>query len=272
MVPRIVWAVFILSCLVLSSCGGSSTKPSIPLSSITDGNWSIVATSTASPAGVFTLGGSLVQSGSSVTGLLNQFSDSSCFSGTTVPFAGTLNGDSLTLTSSALAGQLVTINVIGSGGSFAGTYSVAGGCAGGDKGSITANYVPPLTGTWSGNLTNPDGTVLVNPSNGTVVTANLTLTQSPTATNGNFPLTGTIALGGGLACFTAGAIPGSGASARAYVTGNTVLISAGDAQGGPAKLFYVGQLTSTNVARISGRYFPGGCPVTALGNFVKMGS
>jgi hypothetical protein len=270
--------VLIACCLVLSSCGGSADGSSAAPGVITNGNWSIVATSTVTPGGTFTIGGSLVQSGTSVTGLLtieraravSSVPGSSCFPLNPIPFAGTLNSDSLTLKSSSLEGQIITIEAVGSGSLLAGTYSIAGGCEDGDSGTVAANYIPSLTGTWTGNVSTPDGVPLTNPIDGRLVTAYLTLTQSATAVDGYFPLSGTFSMGGGLSCFTSGTIPDSQDPIRAFVAGDRVVISAQDASGGG--ILYAGQLTNS-ANMIMGNYLPrptpGGCGVVLLGNFFR---
>jgi hypothetical protein len=173
-------------------------------------------------------------------------------------FTGTFRGDTLTLTSDKFNNQLVTVNAIGSGNSLTGTYSVAGGCADGDNGTIAASYLPTLTGTWTGTLMNPDGTAIPidpnNPGEG-AVTASLTLTQSATATNGGgFPLSGTFSTN--FACFASGTIPDTGTTTGASVMGTSVVISAGATDG--EKIVYVGVLDevplgSANVTVIEGR-------------------
>jgi hypothetical protein len=65
-----------------------------------------------------------------------------------------------------------------------GTYTVAGGCANGDAGTVTGNAVPSISGTWSG---------AVAGSGGTNVTLSIALTQATTASaDGTFALTGTV--------------------------------------------------------------------------------
>jgi len=118
--------------------------------------------------------------------------------------------------------MIVTLKATGAGNELTGNYSVEGGCAAGEQGTIEARYVQPLTGAWRGNIKNPDGTFL-----GTI---SVDLTQSSAAKNGDFPLTGVVyydiplpgQTSGG--CVFSGTIPSD--TAQASVTGNFVVISA----------------------------------------------
>jgi hypothetical protein len=261
--PGMVLAALFVSCLLCIGCGGGSSSSSGPYSSITNGNWSLTATSTVTPGLVLSIGGSLTQSGNVVSGtMLVSSSVLNCPSlpSVAIPFTGTFSGDTLTLTSANFNNQFVTVNAIGSGDSLTGTYSVAGGCADGDNGTIAASYLPPLTGTWTGTITNPDGTpVSVDPSNpNEYATASLTLTQSATATNGSFPLSGAFNTNfapGSVVC-ASGTIPDAGTTIGAYVMGTSVVISAGATNG--EEILYEGLLDevplgSANETLIEGR-------------------
>jgi len=92
------------------------------------------------------------------------------------------------------------VNASGSASNLSGTYTVTGtGCAGGDRGTMSANLVPSVSGTWHGTFTST-----VTP--GPVVNATATLTQSSTPdAHGLFAVTGTVTFSGS-ACFTSGTI------------------------------------------------------------------
>lgn len=172
------------------SCGGaSSTSGSQEV--LGNGNWYISGASTTSTGQAVSLGGGLTQSGSTISGTL-QVSDylnnvSDCLiSSDSVAFSGSYWNDSLTLTSQAINGNVITAKMTGSGGSLSGTYVVAGDTAGcDDKGTIVATYVPPLTGSWSGAFTNPDGSLIG-------LNYTVELTQGAVTANGSSPLTGTV--------------------------------------------------------------------------------
>jgi len=257
--PGIVIGVLLVS-LLMCGCGGGSSSSSGSYSSITSGNWSLTGTSTVTSGLVLSIGGSLTQSDNVVSGVLYVSSyDSSCssLSGSAIPFTGKFDGDKLTLVSDEFSSQSVTVNATGSGSSLTGTYSVAGGCADGDSGTIVASYLPPINGTWSGTLTNPDGTPIpINPNNLSegAEFATVTLTQSATATNGRFPLSGTFNFNFSSSCFSSGTVPGTTA---AYVMGSTVVISATGTDG--TEFVYGGGLekvpaSSAKVTVIGGRF------------------
>ena len=258
MKPGIVLAALFVSFLLCVGCGSSSS--SAPHSSITNGNWSFTGTSTVTSGLVLSIGGGLAQSGNVVSGtMLVSASNANCQSLFTsgIPVTGTFSGDTLTLTSANFSNQIVTVNAAGSGNSLTGTYSVAGGCADGDKGTIAASYLPPITGTWTGTFMNPDGTVIPidpnNPREG-VETARLTLTQSATATDGYFPLSGTFETS--FSCLGSGTIFGAG---NAYVMGTSVVIRGA----GVGELIYDALLVEAPVGSANGPMIGGVAPLSA---------
>lgn len=190
--------------LTLIGCGGSSSSsgpsPATPFS-LQSGNWNVNASSSAAPGNNFIVGGNLTQSGTNISGVMHIFS-SACFDLTIdVPVTGSVSAQSVTLTSSAIAGQVVTVNASGtSATALTGTYSVGGtGCAAGDKGTISANLVPSISGSWHGTFTS-------SVAAGTTINATATLTQSSTPdADGLFPVTGTVTFTGS-PCFASGTI------------------------------------------------------------------
>jgi hypothetical protein len=243
---RIVFAVVFTSCLLLSSCGGGSSSSNGPQGTITNGNWSIAATSTVNGA-ILDIGGSLVQSGSSVSGIMHIFG-SACFNPLTddVVFTGSYTGDTLVLTSNSTYEQVVTVKVTGTGGSLNGTYSIAGGCAVGDKGSFAAVYAPPITGTWGSTSTQGSATV--------TIVANLTEASVADA-HGRFPLSGTLTYSGS-PCSNAGTIAVT-SSTYSSVWGDTVFTfsATNDIGGSTGTLSYVGTIpTPASPATMTGSY------------------
>lgn len=168
--------------LVLAGCGSSNNV------ALTPGNWSMTATPTSGGSGAFYIGGNLKQTGTSVAGTLYVV-NSNCYSpSTAVTFTGTVKGNSLTLTSTGISGQViaVTSSAMGSS-SFSGTYMVTGGCDGGDTGNLSANTVPSITGTWSGPVASHGGVSQGGPN----AALAFTLTQAASASgDGTFALTG----------------------------------------------------------------------------------
>ena len=193
-----LFAASALLCTLLSGCGGgNSSNPSA--FSIQAGNWNINASSTAG-GNDFIIGGNLTQSGSSISGVMH-IVHSACFNLTTdVPVSGSVSGRVVTLTSAPL-NQVVTVTAIAtSATALTGTYTAsAAGCSAGDEGTISANLVPSVTGSWHGTFTS-------TASSGTTINATANLTQSPTAdADGFFPVTGTVTFTGS-PCFTSGTI------------------------------------------------------------------
>lgn len=169
--------------LTLFGCGSAVSN-----TSFTPGNWAFIASSTAPafPASSlsFVLGGNLTQSGTTLSGTLS-VNNSLCISPQTLSFTGTVKGKDITLTSQAFDGNVISVTASGTKDSLSGNYTITGGCA--DQGTLTANAVPSISGTWS-------GTVLVNTSPATMT---VSLTQATSASeDGSFALTGSVSYTG----------------------------------------------------------------------------
>lgn len=230
--------------LALAGCGATSGNNL----ALTPGNWSVTATSSGA-GGTFYIGGNLTQTGSSLAGTM-QFVGSGCFGPSTpANFTGTVNGNKLTLTSPSVAGQVITVTGTGTAGAsgatvsaLTGTYTVAGGCGAGDAGTVTANAVPSINGTWSGPIQddyeNPNAVV------------SIALTQASTASSdGTFALTGTLTYTNS-ACFSSGTIQAGSAT----IAGSSVMINNAIADDG-GDVSYTGQLDNpASPTSISGTY------------------
>ena len=170
--------------LALTGCGffniGSNHHPAL-----TQGNWSISATS-ANSENTFLIGGDMTQSGNSLTGKMYiTGGDPGCNfdPAQAVAMTGTVNGSTIAISSAAISEQVITVAASGSGSSFSGTYSIAGGNCGGDQGKVAGGAVPSITGTWAGK-------VLVLGANATMSVA-FTEATTPSA-DGSFAVTGTV--------------------------------------------------------------------------------
>ena len=175
--------LFIALTLALTGCGGTTSNTLTAPS----GNWSMTAVSTTPSIGTFYIGGNLTQNGSSLSARM--YAISYCIDpAQQLAFSGTINGSQVTLTSAAdPAGEVVTVvGTLSNGSMLSGSYSVTGGsCANGDHGSINANPVASITGTWSGSIADPNW----DPS----ASLSIALTQASTASaDGTFALTGTL--------------------------------------------------------------------------------
>jgi hypothetical protein len=204
-----------LACIsALTGCGFLNNSTTSSSSTPTAGNWSFVATSTVNNTQVSLIGGNLTVSGNAVSSTMH--ADLQCFDPTVAfSFGGTLQNKQITFTSAANANnQVVTvIATLTSATTMTGTYSVTsgGGCAA-DQGTIAAALVPSITGTWSGPIVGKGG-----PS----VTLAMALTQGSTAaSDGTFPLTGTLTFTNS-SCSKSGTV-----STSSYLAGSLVIIDA----------------------------------------------
>jgi hypothetical protein len=205
-----------------------------------------------------------MQSGNSLSGIMSGTgTTSNCVDVlSSVPFAGSFKGENLTLTSTPVDGQVVSMKASGTATSLTGTYSVEGGCGDGDKGTVTANYLPPLTGAWEGKIENPDGTAFG--------TLSALLTQSNTPTDGAFLLTGnigfTLSIDNVVACSFSGTIPGP--TTPASVSGNLVEISVTQTEastcGFKEDLLYGALSDVAPLITINGRFHNGGSALFEL--------
>lgn len=241
--PGKVFAVVSVCCLLWSSCGGGSNS-SAPQGSLANGNWYITATSTVAPAISLTMDASLGQDSSGIA-IDMHVANSACFDFAsdlvtlTGVFTGT--GGSLILTSAPVRSQVITVTADGSGNSFAGTYAITGGCAGGDHGTIAATFVPSLSGTWTASFA----------SGSTTTTITATLVQAAVANiNGRFPLTGSLVFSGS-PCSTGGTvIYPSVLGDVSSVSGNSVSVVAttNDIGGGQGSLAFTGTIPNPSTA------------------------
>jgi hypothetical protein len=182
-------------CLVLSGCGGGSVQSPPPPPPFISGLYQLFASSNSN---AFTLSGSLMQSGATVSGVMH-IGMPLCFSSAPdLPVNGTVSNDmngpinlSLTLPS----GQLLTFSLLHPGGhlpNLAGTFAITGpGCAAPEQGLANGGTVT-LSGSWQGTLTS---------SAQTVSTINLNLTQSGPDAHGFFSAAGSGTITGGT-CFS----------------------------------------------------------------------
>ena len=124
--------------------GTGPTTGSPPMALYISGNWQLNTTSTTGmpPAKIV---GSIAESGGSVTGAVH-VDDSTCFDPlTTIGLTGTLTGGDVSITSTPVKGQVITltgtITVNNYTDVFNGTYTITGGCGDGDKGTVTGIFI-----------------------------------------------------------------------------------------------------------------------------------
>jgi len=128
--------------------------PNNPLA-LLNGNFALTAVSQMVTNTAFIGGNVQTDSSGQFSGVLHvQESNSNCFAVTTdVSFTGNIRGLTLTATSASVNGQVIMVNaMISSDGKSitSGSYSISGGCAGGDHGTITGFQMQAFTGNYVG--------------------------------------------------------------------------------------------------------------------------
>jgi hypothetical protein len=248
-VKSFVLLVVVCSAFFLISCGGGgssstssstmSTPSAIPNIS---GNYDLTATSQV-VANTSFIGGALnSDSAGHITGTMH-VAQSSCYSLITdVPVTGTVNAQGqLSVTTASVGSQVVnvTANVSSDASTISsGTYTITGGCAGGDHGTITGFRMQPFTATYSGNFISVFGPPTVSVS--------VPLSQSSTAdSDGFFHITGTATIGG-TTCFSSATVSNS------VVAGEAMLLELTTNTG--ATIDFVGLATDSSAKTVSGNY------------------
>jgi hypothetical protein len=155
--------------LLLTSCSGNMGQPVPPVAPPPiSGSFSFTGTSQAFNSKTIFIGGTLQSdSDGHVLGNLGITTNpnvTTCFpQGNNAIFTGTISGGLLMLTSAPVAGQVITLSAtVSTDGNFfsKATYSVAGGCLGGDQGGMVVSHL--LAGTYTGSFIG--GGVLINAS------------------------------------------------------------------------------------------------------------
>jgi hypothetical protein len=221
-----VAAIFVLA---LAGCGGSNNL------GLTQGNWAFSATSTkAAPAisnTAFVLGGNLTQSGTNLTGTM-YVTQSGCIAPQFVNFTGTVKDKNISLTSQTFGGQVITVAASGTKDSLTGTYTVTGECS--DSGTVSANAVPSISGTWNGTISNVTASHGLGAAQATLSVA---LTQAATPSeDGTFAMSGTLT-------YTNSVCSVSGTIANGSLAGNYIVFINGatlDTDDGAGEFSYDG--------------------------------
>jgi len=182
--------------LGISGCGGNGSMPvpPAPPPPFTSGLYQLFASSNSN---AFSLSGSLMQSGSTVSGVMH-VSMPLCFSfSADLPVTGTLSNDvnfPVNLSLPLPSGQMLTFNLQHPGGllsKLTGTFGISGaGCAAPEQGLANGGAVT-ISGAWQGTLINAQQSVS---------TIQLNLTQMGPDAHGFFSATGSGTIAGGT-CF-----------------------------------------------------------------------
>ena len=173
------------------------------------GNWYLQASSQAGSgvSQIPQIGGALWQTGSIISGVLHVNKSGGFDWATDVPVSGTVNGDSVTLTSDGANGEVVTINGSVTLNLITGTDSISAGCANGDYGTVTAVLLSPATGNWTGAFT----------SNGANIAAAAAFSQALPNADGYSPLSGSLTFSGAQ-CTLSGTL----ATEQSWILGHVV--------------------------------------------------
>jgi len=146
--------------LAMAGCGGTSNT-ALTQGNWSVTATSTAPTSHNLAVNVFYIGGNLTQNGSAVSGQMVVANSDCFDVSTPVAITGTVKGKAVTLTTAAFQEQVVTVTGTASDPStLSGTYKVTGGLCDGDSGTVTASAVPSISGTWNG-LVSPTGTASV---------------------------------------------------------------------------------------------------------------
>jgi hypothetical protein len=242
---------------------GSTGQPPIPADTpYVAGNWQFTAMSTIPGNPSLTFNGGITQSGAALTVALH-VNGSRCFNqSTTVGFTGTvmpgstsMTSGSASLTSTALNGQIVTFTGNFTDTTFTGTYSMSGGCAAGDQGSVTGIYVPSIAVGWSGTFTN---------SAQQTFQATADFIQATTASSdGSFGITGTVAFN--TPCVSASTIIPGPFPSGSFILGSLVSFEIMTNNGTVTFTGTVGPFDPTGIRTMSGEYTTSGGSCTDSG-------
>lgn len=252
--------------LALAGCGGGTMTttdppPSTPVP--VSGNWVFepAAGGTLTTPSVFPpfLAGSVVVNGTQVSAdvltLLIATSGCTIAGSPDVTLTGAVQKGQIGLTSTSWNGIVFTVTgtISSDGQSISSSWTAKGGCLDGQTGSFVGNYVPPVTGTWTGTASNLPAGVTGATTNSPLAgaTMSLQLQQSSTSQGYLFPLSGSVTVSGTNCGFTNGTLQSSSSFAvqlPSSVLGNTwtILASMDD---GKSTLVAAGGAMPTNSAQ-----------------------
>ncbi len=237
---KIPFAFLFLIALLAPGCGGKSggtgSTTSTPTYPSITGNWSLAASSQVTSQ-TFLMGGYLTNTDGTVSGTLHIL-NSPCYSLTEdVPFTGTITtAGAFSATSTQIASQTITVSGTISGSTLSsGTYSITGGCANGDKGTVTGYIVPPFTNTYTGTFV----------SGLTSVGVSVTTSQSGPTSDGIYQVTGSATFTGS-PCFSSGTITAS------EIAGGYMEVTISTPNGGT--LEFAGEITNSSGKTITVTY------------------
>jgi len=157
MIERLYSLACVLSVfLALCACGGARGHTPLPVpqtSSDVAGNWQFNTASSLSGTSSLSIAGGIQQSARAISAATH-IEGSNCFDPvTTVNLSGRVEGDSISLSSTPVSEQVITLAGIVTGGTLHGTYAIKGGCGDSDHGTVEGTKIPPIPLTLSGTFT-----------------------------------------------------------------------------------------------------------------------
>ena len=242
----------LLATVLFCGCGGAPgpapessapapSTPAPPQAPTILGNWQFTAAATVPGKPALTFAGSIGQAGSAVTGALH-VDGSDCFDPlTTLSLTGTVTADSTSLTSAAIAGQVVTLTGKFVGYTFNGTYKINGGCAAGDQGMLTGINVWNIGNNLSGTFTNS--------AQKTFNVVGEIAQSSSASSEGSYGINGTAAFD--TPCFSAGTIQSGTFPSGSFILGMSVTLEVETSNG---ILTFLGTLDQDGTGEVRGNY------------------
>jgi len=232
-----------------SAPGSAAQAPSsTPQTTPTFGNWQFDAASTVPGKPPLTFAGSIGQAGTAVTSALH-VDGSNCFDRlTTISFTSTVTGNTTSLTSATIDGQVVTFTGNFSGYAFNGTYKINGGCDAGDQGTLTGINVWNIGNNLSGTFTNS--------AQKTFNVVGKIAESDIASSEGSFGISGTTTFA--TPCFSAGTIQPGTYPSGSFILGTSVALEAETSNG---LLTFLGTLNQDGSGGLKGNYTVsgGGC-------------
>jgi hypothetical protein len=229
---------------------GTSATPNVV------GDWQFSTASTVPGRPPLTFAGNISQTNSAVGGALH-VDGSSCFNPLTPNgLSGTVSANDTSLTFTTLDGQAVTLTgsftrptffygtVVSD--TFTGTYKIDGGCAAGDQGTVTGNYIDSIAR--QSDPTQLSGTFTSSSAQQKFhVTGNIVQNDSASA-EGSFAITGNATFD--TPCLGVGAIPAGTYPSGSFILGTSVGL---EFDTGNGTLTFLGKLNPDRNT-ISGNY------------------
>jgi len=259
----IKWLVTVL--VLLCGCGGGTRTLRLPSTSTSGpppqdlnipGNWELATRSTLGVSAL-AIAGSIIQSGSTLSGAVH-LDGSSCFEqATAIGLTGTLTDGNISLTSAPVNDIIISLTGTitkrdGYPYQLNGTYTTDGGCAGGDQGNVIGYSVDGISGPWNGNLTTGGGADI---HWGTVQ-----LGQVGASSEGSFGLTGNFTFDG--ACFNSGQLTPGTFPTPSFILGTSMVFDIATDNG---TIAFVGRADPDGLIRGSYTVTGGSCESSGTG-------